>query len=102
MNEIHPSNTTFLLLLDEIKALSARKQADYGKATDPFANVRASEDFGIAGWIGAVVRMNDKMRRLQAAARGQNLKNESIEDSLMDIAVYALISLVLYKEENNA
>lgn len=101
MNEIHPSNTAFLLLLDEIKALSARKQADYGKATDPFANVRASEDFGIAGWIGAVVRMNDKMRRLQAAARGQNLKNESIEDSLMDIAVYALISLVLYQEENH-
>lgn len=101
MNETHPSNRRFLELLDEMRELSARKQADYGRSTDPFANVRASEDFGIAGWIGSVMRMNDKMRRLQAAARGKNLKNESVTDSLMDVAVYALISLVLFEEENN-
>jgi hypothetical protein len=87
-------------VLAEMKAMHDRKQADYGRAElgDPFANVRASEDFGIPGWVGCMTRANDKMRRLQAAARGQNLKNESIEDSLMDLAVYAVIALVLYRE----
>ena len=68
MNDTHPSNKRFLELLDEMRELSARKQADYGKAVDPFANVRASEDFGIPGWVGSVMRMNDKMRRLQTAS----------------------------------
>lgn len=90
--------TKFDLVLEELRELHNRKQADYGKATDPFANVRASEDFGIEGWVGSIVRANDKMRRLQAAARGQNLKNESVEDSLVDLAVYAIIALLLYRE----
>ena len=90
--------TPFEQVVDEIMALHSKKQADYGRTGDPFANVRASDDFGVAGWIGAVIRGNDKMRRLQAAARGQNLKNESIEDSLLDLAVYAIIALVLYRE----
>ena len=98
--------TEFDKVLTEMKAMHDRKQADYGrkaegsKPADPFANVRASEDFGIPGWVGCMTRANDKMRRLQAAARGQNLKNESIEDSLMDLAVYAVIALVLYREVN--
>jgi hypothetical protein len=77
------------------------KQSDYGRANDPFANVRASEDFGIEGWIGALVRMNDKMRRLQKAAQGGTMANESVEDSFMDLAVYAVIGLILYQEGNN-
>lgn len=88
----------FEKVLAEIQAMHDRKQADYGRAHDPFANVRASEDFGIPGWVGCMTRANDKMRRLQAAARGQNLKNESIEDSLLDLAVYSVIALVLYRE----
>ena len=90
--------TEFEKVLAEIKAMHDRKQADYGRTGDPFANVRASEDFGIPGWVGCMTRANDKMRRLQAAARGQNLRNESIEDSLTDLAVYSIIALVLYRE----
>lgn len=90
--------TKFDKVLEELRELHNRKQADYGRDTDPFANVRASEDFGIDGWVGSIIRANDKMRRLQAAARGQNLKNESVEDSLVDLAVYAIISLLLYRE----
>lgn len=90
--------TEFEKIVAEILALHDRKQHDYGRMNDPFANVRASEDFGIPGWVGAVVRGNDKMRRLQNAAKGTLLKNESIEDSLMDMAVYSIIALVLYRE----
>ena len=93
-----PSKTPFEKIVEEILELHRKKQSDYGRTGDPFANVRASEDFGIEGWVGTVVRANDKMRRLQAAARGQNLKNESVEDSLLDMAVYSIIALVLYRE----
>lgn len=87
-------------VLDEIIELHARKGSDYGLPGDPFANVRASEDFGIPGWVGAMTRANDKMRRLQAAARGSELVNEGVEDSLIDLALYSIIALVLYREQS--
>jgi hypothetical protein len=74
------------------------KSQDYGRETDPYANVRASENFGIAPWVGTMIRANDKMRRLQAAARGSTLSDEGIEDSLLDLAVYVIIALDLFRD----
>lgn len=88
-------------LLDEIAELHDRKQADYGTDGDPFANVRASQDWGVPAWVGTMIRANDKVKRLQAAAQGSTLVNEGVEDSLMDIATYALIALVLYREQDS-
>lgn len=88
----------FEKIINEILELHQRKSADYGRSHDPFANVRASEDFGIPGWVGCAVRMNDKMRRLQAAAQGSSMQNESIEDSFYDLAVYSVIGLLLYRQ----
>lgn len=92
--------TAFQDVLKEIQDMHDKKQKDYGTPSDPFANVRASEDFGIEPWVGAMVRANDKMRRLQSAAQGSTLVNEGIEDSLLDLAVYSIIALVLYRENN--
>jgi hypothetical protein len=91
----------FHALLREIGALHDRKQADYGRAGQPFANITASAEWNIAPWIAAMVRANDKVRRLQALARGQRLRNESARDSFLDLAVYALIALLLW-EDNDA
>jgi hypothetical protein len=84
-----------LTLLGE---LHDRKQADYGRPGDPFANVRASADFGIEPWIGSIMRGNDKMRRIQSYAQGSTMRNESVLDSLLDLAVCATISAVLLSE----
>lgn len=89
----------FHALLKEIGQLHDAKQQDYGRVLDPFANVRASEDFGIPGWKGCMIRANDKMRRIQKFAQSGTLRNEGVEDSLMDLAVYSLIALVLYREK---
>jgi len=99
------SNTStgvaFTLILDELQEMHDRKSKDYGKGLkDPFANVRASEDFGIPGWVGSLVRANDKFRRLQKVAQGGTLANESVEDSLIDAAVYIVIALALFRESN--
>jgi hypothetical protein len=93
------ANTPFMRILSEIQALHDKKQQDYGRTHDPFANVRASADFGIPAWVGCMIRANDKMKRIQKAASGQTLVNESLEDSLMDLAVYAIIGLVLVRED---
>lgn len=89
----------FASILQELQEMHDKKQKDYGKDNDPFSNIRSSEDFGIDGWIGALVRGNDKMRRLQKASRGASLVNESVEDSLMDLAVYVIVALILFREE---
>jgi hypothetical protein len=95
----HPNSARFHELLAETGALHDSKQADYGRGDDPFANVRASEEWGVTGWTGAMIRLNDKVRRLQALAANGKLENESAEDSFRDIAVYALIALVLFEQE---
>lgn len=91
--------SAFLDVIEELTLLHNKKQSDYGRSVDPFANVRASEDFGVDAWIGCAIRMNDKMRRLQTAAQGSTLANEGIEDSFMDMAVYSMIGLILYRQQ---
>ncbi len=85
----------------EILMIHAAKQSDYGSDSDPFANVRASQDFGVPAWIGALVRLNDKVTRLKNFAERGVLANESAEDSMVDISVYSLIALILYREVSN-
>jgi hypothetical protein len=89
-------------ILAECGVMHDVKQADYGTDEDPFANVRATEEFGIDAWIGAVIRLADKVQRLKSMVRNGSLKNESVEDSLTDIAVYAIIGRVLWEELQSA
>jgi hypothetical protein len=96
----HPSSARFHEILEELHALHDRKAKDYGSDNDPLQNVRASQDWGIPGWVGALIRLNDKVKRLQSFALKGELANESAEDSMRDIAVYAIIALVLYEQES--
>lgn len=90
----------FYELLKEIGELHAKKQADYGTSEDPFANVRGAEEWGTPPWVGAMIRATDKVRRLQKYARTYQLSNEGARDSFLDLAVYALIALVLFEEDH--
>jgi hypothetical protein len=99
--EAHPGSKKFYNLLIEAGLLHSQKQKDYGRPEDPFANVRASEDFGVPGWVGCMIRANDKIRRLQTYAKTGQLANEGVKDSFIDLAVYSLIGAVLFEEEAN-
>lgn len=98
----HPASARFHEILSELGDLHDRKQADYGRGNDPFSNVRSSEEWGVLGWVGALVRGTDKLRRLQSLLRKGKLENESAEDSLRDLAVYSIIALVLFEEARDA
>ena len=93
------SSERFHEILSELGELHDLKQKDYGSGNDPFANVRASAEFGIPPWLGAVLRLNDKVVRIKSFVRNGRLENEKVEDSLRDIAVYATIALVLWEEQ---
>jgi hypothetical protein len=78
--------------------LHQTKSADYGRPEDMLANLRGSAPFGVPPWVATMIRANDKMFRVQALITNGSLKNESVEDSLMDLAAYSLLALVLYRE----
>ena len=98
MTNRHPSSQRFHAILTELGDLHDAKQRDYGRGNDPFYNVRTTEEWGQPGWVGALIRGTDKLRRLQKVATGGTLTNESAIDSFKDLAVYAIIGLVLYEE----
>ena len=91
--------TKFEQVLEEMRQLQASKRKDYGSDTDPLANIRAGAQFaGVQDWVGCMMRANDKMFRLAAAAKGSPLSNEGIEDSLLDLAIYSIHALTLFRE----
>lgn len=90
-------NPEFEKVIEEVLEMHRKKGADYGTKDDFFANVSASSDWGVPPWVGAMMRANDKVVRLQSAACGSTLQNEGIEDSLLDIATYSIIALCLFR-----
>jgi len=95
----HPK---FYRLLEEMGDLHSRKNANYTAGQDHFANIRESERFDIPAWKGTLIRMGDKWNRIISMAKGQpDLVGESMKDTLMDMAVYSLICIILLEEEKN-
>lgn len=76
----------------EINNLYARKNHDYG---DSFAKVRSLKP------DACVVRFIDKVLRIDTLLSGaeQRVNDESIDDSLMDLANYAIMELTERKLE---
>lgn len=65
---------------------------------DPLANLRASTEIGIEPWRATWLRAKDKVKRIDAFCVKGTLANEGVEDSLMDLAAYALLALTLRRE----
>ena len=77
----------FREITGEMADLYERKNHDYG---DSFGE--GWREFGLTG---SVIRLGDKYRRLRNLAREEaRVKDESIEDTLMDLANYAVMTLV--------
>ena len=75
-------------LMAEMLEVYKAKNKDYG---DSFS--KSFEEFGL---IAPVVRMNDKMNRIKSLSKkgGRQVKGESLRDSLMDLANYALMTVI--------
>lgn len=95
---------TYLKLLDEMRELHIKRNAGYsGDSADRWANFRMSENFGVSSFLGCLVRMSDKFIRIQNLTKNpkNEMVGEAIEDTLLDLASYALIAICLLREKKN-
>lgn len=78
----------FEMITQEMLAVFVKKHKDYGKG-----NILDT------GELGIVFRESDKLNRLKnILATGKKPKNEGVDDSWMDIGVYAIIALMYRKK----
>ena len=103
-NSVNKQSLRFHEILETIRELHDKKQHDYGANDDIFANFRLSELSGVPAWQGSVIRMGDKYARMSNfIKKGEfKFKEESIKDTLMDMAIYSLITMILYEEAAEA
>lgn len=97
--ELHSELTTRALGLME------RKNNDYRSGTgDPFKNFRGASTFDVSPVRGILLRMQDKMCRIATFdEKGELLvKDEGVEDAIVDIINYAVLMAGLIREDKNA
>lgn len=78
----------FESVLAEMLATYNKKNADYGNSF--------SETIQEFGFVPAVARINDKLKRVKNMVKGNemNIKDESLRDNLMDIANYCVLTIM--------
>lgn len=79
---------------DELLSIFEKKNADYGNSFE--------ESLEKHGVIAAIVRMEDKMGRLNSLSKKgaeQKVSDESLVDTLKDLSNYALMTAVWLEEE---
>lgn len=78
---------TFKQIANGLTELYERKNADYGNSFS-----KSFEEFGLTS---PVIRLSDKVERLKTLSKQEaKVKDESIQDTVMDIAVYAMLTLM--------
>ena len=88
MAELNSKVQMHLNICNEINRLYARKNHDYG---DSFHQTFVEE-----GMAMARIRLGDKFNRFKTLSRGgdQKVNDESIRDTLMDLANYAIMTVL--------
>lgn len=90
--------------IEKMSAITKAKNADYtGTGDDPFANFTRVEALGVCSTEqGFLTRMVDKLARINSFAQKGELqvKDESVEDTLLDLANYAILFAGYIKSKN--
>jgi hypothetical protein len=75
-------------ILQEMRELYEKKNSDYGNSF--------TETIQEFGFIPAVARINDKVKRMKNIVKGQemNVKEETFRDALLDTSVYCVLTLM--------
>lgn len=102
-NNMNNHGTRYGEIINEIKELHDKKNADYAGEEDSLANLRMCETMGVSAFVGVVIRLCDKFSRLMRFCKTRELqvKDESIKDTLKDIVNYALFAIIFLEEEEN-
>lgn len=88
---VDPKVTRFADIVGEMTELYSRKNHDYG---DSFSKMH--QEFGMTH---AIIRMQDKLNRLKALNNEGAQVNESVRDTLIDLACYAVMTIMENEHE---
>jgi len=90
---VESDNSRFGKILAEMFDTYKKKNADYGNSF--------SETIQEFGYIPAVARINDKVKRMKNIVKGQkmNIENESLRDALLDTANYCVLTIVEFDKQ---
>ena len=91
---------TALSILDNMQSVYEAKDNDYSATGLPMGNLRKCEDAGIEAWRGCLVRIGDKMSRLENFLKEKEylVISEKAEDTVIDLANYAILMSCLIQE----
>lgn len=87
---------TFEQLANQLIDTQKRKNADYGSSFDQTLN-----EFGL---VASATRMSDKFNRFKSLMRygsTAQVEDEKIEDTLMDLAAYAIMTVEWIKKNHH-
>ena len=89
MKNINVDNTSYQHIASKAKELFTKKNADYGDA------------FATYGIVGVLIRMGDKISRLETSTKVNEfkVKDESVLDTLIDLYNYSIMALMLINDD---
>jgi len=93
------SKERFREIVSEMVELHNRKNRDYA-GNEYLSNFMMCEQhMGIPAWKGCIIRLSDKMARIMNIARTDEIAvgDETVADTLTDLAVYAIVTRILYE-----
>lgn len=102
LNESDPFDRVLIKML----RMNRKKRLDYAADGDPFSNFRDSaynlgaENYGpLEAAYQLLLTKVARLRSLRVNGRLNDPQNESVEDTWLDLAVYAVICLALFQEQ---
>ena len=80
-------------IINKLYKIYVDKNHDYGNSFDD-----TCDEFGL---IAPVIRMNDKIKRCKSVLKNNDFKvNESLEDTISDLANYCIMTLMSMKKNS--
>lgn len=89
--QLNQEQTLFIDTLTEMLRIFISKNTDYGSS------------YSVDDVVGVVIRLGDKLHRLKTLSKNGfqiMVKEESLRDTLMDIANYSAIAIMLMQKKN--
>lgn len=84
----------FMSITQNMAETYAAKNHDYGNSFE-----QSLDEFGL---VASVVRLGDKMNRIKSLIKKEaQVKDESIKDTLLDMANYAIMTVMWMNENKN-
>lgn len=86
---------------EEFKSITSQMHDTYIKKNHDYGNSfgKSMDEFGIAS---AIIRMNDKLERLKTLSKKESMvKDESVKDTLLDLANYAIMTVMYLKKHED-